>query len=247
MSITKNTVDVGTFYTCDSFIELKALQLDLKGELGANIVPNEPVPIYCNGEYKYQLFTLERGSGFQQEAPIGDFNIERVTHNRYSMTLMVDVDWLREQEANPYCSDLYTVMGECEMSFNLDLDNCQVSFSVCKLAVKEVINTLFNYKLIHPDIYEMMLHELETLAEQPINITCANSTLNTPRKLYLFNAEYNFKELLEQVTKTLGLTEPMKEFKSGAFYEYGLRLNIAEFEYIQGFLLDSYLTININL
>lgn len=247
MSIIKNAVEnFGTFYTSDSFIELKSLQLDLKSELGANIVPNEPTPIYSSGINKYQLFTLEREEN-KPEAPIGDFTLSRVTHNQYFMELLVDVDWLKEQEANPNSSDLYNAMGECEMSFSIDLDNVQVEFSTCKSAVKQVIHTLYDFKLIHPDIYEMMLHELETLAEQPINITCANYSLSTPRKLYLFNAEFPFKELLERVQTTLGLTEPMKEFTSETFFEYGLRLNIAELEYVQRFLLNSYLTLNINL
>ena len=246
MNITKNTVDVGTFYTSDSFLQLKSLQLDLLSKLGAELIPNEPTPVFTNGEYKYQLFTLERKLA-TATPPIKDFKIERLTYNQYYLVLMVEPDWLVTQEDNIDSSELYAVMNECLMGFISNFKYSQVKVSAYTLALKQLIHTLYKFKLVDSNLYEQMIHELDTLTKQPVNISCANSTLNTPRKLYLFNAEYDFKELLDICSKTLGLTEPLKEFNSGKFYEYGLILNIAEFEYIQRFFLNSYLTLNINL
>lgn len=244
MSIIKNAVkDIGTFYTCDSFLELKGLQLDLKSKLGTKVVPNDPTPIYSNGEYTYQLFTLERGEE-EPKATFYDFNIERLDYRTFKVILHVDED----HRANLLRNSIFSkTMNKLFMPFGGTTNNSEVYFRGCKQAVEEVIDKLSEINLIYHDIYEMMIHELETLAHLPININCANSSLNTPRKLYLLNAEFPFKELLEQVTKTLGLTEPMKEFKSGTFYEYGLKLNVAEYEYLQRYLLDSYLTVNINV
>ena len=247
MSITKNSVEVGTFYTSDSFLELKSLQLDLKSKLGAeSLVPNEPSLIFSNRECKYQLFTLERALANHITSPIQYFSIERLTHNQYYIVLMVNHDWLVEQENN-IDSELYAVMDECLIEFIPNFQYSQIKVSAYEPSLKQLIHNLYKFKLLNCDLYEKMLQELETLTKEPINITSSNPTLNIPRKLYLFNAEYNFKELLNICSKTLGLTEPMKEFNSGKFYNYGLKLNIAEFAYIKRFLLNSYLSININL
>jgi hypothetical protein len=93
------------------------------------------------------------------EPVIGDFSIQRVELTMYKVTLMINESHKELNKVN----DLYECLAQNQIVTTKN-DNESIVFTASKERVDCVIAQLYEYKLLHPDVYEIFVHELNNLS-----------------------------------------------------------------------------------
>lgn len=241
MTITTNKTDIGTFITSPNFIELNKVYEEYLSKYGEGLVSSIN-PIYSEGVIKYQFQVL---ASFGLESPaIEDFNIERMTLNKYKVTLFINEDYI-EKLTKPM-NDLSLAMGETQMSYCHNSEYSEIYFGANGEAILASINKLVEYNLMSLDLFQLFVKYYDEEKNKAIDISI-RPVLHKTKKCYVLGAEFDLGHFLNNFVELLG-DETNLKYEATLYKkkEYRMLLNIAEYNYLLNQLQEEKANINIH-